>query len=192
MDAIRCRSASILKIPTPVKLFITRIFFFMERGRTNYLRLLGTNQHALLQEARNDAPGFTFVVRSMTIDFLKPAVLDDVLDVITLPQEVRGASIALLQECRRADDLLVTARVRVYLGRKSAAYNPLGFCCDIVKSVFSLPLYLAISVFQCFAKVPGVSRSGATIVSAMLFGADKRSAADFSFYLAIPTMSVQL
>ena len=70
--------------------------------------------------------------------------------------------------------------------------NPLGFCCDIVKSVFSLPLYLAIGVFQCFAMVPGVSRSGATIVSAMLFGADKRSAAEFSFYPAIPTMSVQL
>jgi acyl-CoA thioester hydrolase len=86
---------------------------FMERGRTNYLRLLGTNQHALLQEARNDAPGFTFVVRSMTIDFLKPAVLDDVLDVVTFPQEVRGASVTLLQECRRANDLLVTARVRV-------------------------------------------------------------------------------
>src|ERR1700745_1224601 len=80
---------------------------FMERGRTNYLRLLGTNQHALLQEARNDAPGFAFVVRSMTIDFLKPAVLDDVLDVVTLPQEVRGASVTLLQECRRSDDLLV-------------------------------------------------------------------------------------
>src|ERR1700694_4565732 len=86
---------------------------FMERGRTNYLRLLGTNQHALLQEAWNDAPGFTFVVRSMTIDFLKPAVLDDELDVVTLPQEIRGASIVLLQECRCADDLLVTARVRV-------------------------------------------------------------------------------
>jgi acyl-CoA thioester hydrolase len=86
---------------------------FMERSRTNYLRLLGTSQHALLQEAENDAPGFTFVVRSMTIDFLKPAVLDDVLDVVTLPQEVRGASITLLQECRRAEDLLVTARVRV-------------------------------------------------------------------------------
>ncbi|MET3910002.1 acyl-CoA thioester hydrolase [Bradyrhizobium sp. S3.3.6] len=86
---------------------------FMERGRTNYLRLLGTSQHALLPEAQNGAPGFTFVVRSMTIDFLKPAVLDDVLDVVTLPQEVRGASITLLQECRRAEDLLVTARVRV-------------------------------------------------------------------------------
>lgn len=86
---------------------------FMERGRTNYLRLLGTNQHALLKEARIDVPGFAFVVRSMTIDFLKPAVLDDLLDVVTIPQEVRGASIALLQECRRGDDLLVTARVRV-------------------------------------------------------------------------------
>lgn len=86
---------------------------FMERGRTNYLRLLGTNQQALLEEAGNDAPGFAFVVRSMTIDFLKPAVLDDVLDVVTLPQEVRGASIDLLQECRRRSDLLVMARVRV-------------------------------------------------------------------------------
>lgn len=86
---------------------------FMERGRTNYLRLLGTTQQALLREAKKDAPGFAFVVRSMTIDFLKPAVLDDLLDVVTVPQEVRGASIALLQECRRGDDLLVTARVRV-------------------------------------------------------------------------------
>jgi undecaprenyl-diphosphatase len=53
---------------------------------------------------------------------------------------------------------------------------------------FTLPMYLAIGVFQCFAMIPGVSRSGATIVSAMLLGADKRSAAEFSFFLAIPTM----
>ena len=55
-------------------------------------------------------------------------------------------------------------------------------------STFSLPMYLAIGVCQCFAMIPGVSRSGATIVSAMLLGADKRSAAEFSFFLAIPTM----
>jgi undecaprenyl-diphosphatase len=54
---------------------------------------------------------------------------------------------------------------------------------------FSLPMYLAIGICQCAAMVPGVSRSGATIVSAMLFGADKRSAAEFSFYLAMPTMA---
>ncbi|MCK1547006.1 YbgC/FadM family acyl-CoA thioesterase [Bradyrhizobium sp. 147] len=85
---------------------------FMERGRTNYLRLLVTDQQELLKEAQEDAPGFAFVVRSMSIDFLKPAILDDLLEVVTVPEEVRGASITLLQECRRGDDLLVTARVR--------------------------------------------------------------------------------
>ena len=54
---------------------------------------------------------------------------------------------------------------------------------------FSLGMYLAIGLFQCLAMIPGVSRSGATIVSAMLLGADKRSAAEFSFFLAMPTMA---
>jgi undecaprenyl-diphosphatase len=53
---------------------------------------------------------------------------------------------------------------------------------------FSLPMYLGIGCAQCLAMIPGVSRSGATIVSAMLFGADRRSATEFSFFLAIPTM----
>lgn len=54
---------------------------------------------------------------------------------------------------------------------------------------FPLPMYLGIGVAQCVAMIPGVSRSGATIVSAMLFGSDKRSAAEFSFFLAMPTMA---
>jgi undecaprenyl-diphosphatase len=54
---------------------------------------------------------------------------------------------------------------------------------------FSLPMFLGIGFAQCLAMVPGVSRSGATIVGAMLAGADKRSAAEFSFFLAIPTMA---
>ena len=49
-------------------------------------------------------------------------------------------------------------------------------------------MYLGIGFAQCMAMIPGVSRSGATIVSAMLFGSDKRSAAEFSFFLAMPTM----
>src|SRR3569623_1663356 len=53
---------------------------------------------------------------------------------------------------------------------------------------FPLPMYLGIGIAQCAAMVPGVSRSGASVVAAMLFGADKRSAAEFSFFLAIPTM----
>jgi undecaprenyl-diphosphatase len=55
--------------------------------------------------------------------------------------------------------------------------------------VFPLPMYLKIGIFQCLAMIPGVSRSGATIVGAMLMGADKRSAAEFSFFLAMPTMA---
>jgi acyl-CoA thioester hydrolase len=86
---------------------------FMERGRTNYLRLLGAGQRALFEETQNEAPGFAFVVRSMAIDFFKPAFMDDVLEIATMPQEVRGASITLLQQCRRVDDLLVEASVRV-------------------------------------------------------------------------------
>jgi undecaprenyl-diphosphatase len=54
---------------------------------------------------------------------------------------------------------------------------------------FTLRMYLLIGVFQCLAMIPGVSRSGATIVPAMLLGADKRSAAEFSFFLAMPTMA---
>ena len=54
---------------------------------------------------------------------------------------------------------------------------------------FPLPMYLVIGLAQCLAMVPGVSRSGTTIVSAMLLGSDKRAAADFSFFLAIPTMA---
>jgi undecaprenyl-diphosphatase len=54
---------------------------------------------------------------------------------------------------------------------------------------FSLPMYFSIGFFQCLSMIPGVSRSGTTIVSAMFMGADKRSAAEFSFYLAIPTMT---
>jgi len=56
-------------------------------------------------------------------------------------------------------------------------------------TAFPLMTYLIIGLCQCLAMIPGVSRSGATIVSAMLLGADKRSAAEFSFYLAMPTMA---
>jgi undecaprenyl-diphosphatase len=54
---------------------------------------------------------------------------------------------------------------------------------------FPLLTYLIIGFCQCLAMIPGVSRSGATIVAAMLLGADRRSAAEFSFYLAMPTMA---
>src|ERR1700709_441908 len=80
---------------------------FMERGRTNYLRLLGADQRALFEETEKEAPGFAFVVRSMQIEFLKPARMDDVLDIVTLPQEVKGASVLLGQRVMRGDETLI-------------------------------------------------------------------------------------
>ena len=53
---------------------------------------------------------------------------------------------------------------------------------------YPLSLCLKIGLFQCLALVPGTSRSGATIAGSLLMGTDKRSAAEFSFFLAIPTM----
>jgi len=86
---------------------------YMERGRTNYLRLLGADHRALFEQTEEEAPGFAFVVRAMSIDFLKPARMDDVLEISTEPEEVKGASITLHQRIRRGEELLVEASVRV-------------------------------------------------------------------------------
>ena len=55
----------------------------------------------------------------------------------------------------------------------------------------ALPLRtaLAIGFIQCLAMIPGVSRSGATIVGALMLGVNKRAAAEFSFFLSMPTMA---
>ncbi len=54
---------------------------------------------------------------------------------------------------------------------------------------YPLGLCFKIGLFQCLAMIPGTSRSGATIAGALLMGTDKRSAAEFSFFLAMPTMA---
>jgi acyl-CoA thioester hydrolase len=85
----------------------------MERGRTNYLRLLGARQRALFEETEKEATGFAFMVRSMQIEFLKSARMDDLLDVVTETAEVRGASVILRQTIRRGGDALIEAQVKV-------------------------------------------------------------------------------
>jgi len=86
---------------------------FMERGRTDYLRLIGADHRAMFEAAEREAPGFAFVVRSMTIEFIKPARMDDVLEIVTAPRDVKGASVILHQAVRREGELLVDAQVRV-------------------------------------------------------------------------------
>jgi undecaprenyl-diphosphatase len=54
---------------------------------------------------------------------------------------------------------------------------------------FGLPLAIKIGLFQCVSMIPGVSRSGATIMGALLMGVERKTAAHFSFFLAVPTMT---
>jgi acyl-CoA thioester hydrolase len=82
---------------------------FLERGRTDFLRLGGVDQSTL----HAAGAGVIFAVRRMTVDFLKPARMDDVLIVETRTAEVRGASLVIAQAIRRGDDTLLTADVRV-------------------------------------------------------------------------------
>jgi acyl-CoA thioester hydrolase len=83
---------------------------FMERGRTELLRELGIHQRALLE---GDGGAIFFVVRAMTIDFKRPARMDDLLAVETAILEVGAASLALGQKIWRDAELLVEARVTV-------------------------------------------------------------------------------
>ncbi len=84
---------------------------FFERGRTDYVRLLGVKQSEL---AESEEPA-AFLVRRMTIDFRRPARLDDLLDVVTTPGAVGGASITLTQTIRRGAETLVSAEVKIAL-----------------------------------------------------------------------------
>jgi acyl-CoA thioester hydrolase len=82
---------------------------FLERGRTDLLRLSGVDQSLL----HADGQGIIFAVRRMTIDYLKPARMDDVLHVETRTAEIRGASMTIAQRLTRGDDVIVTADVLV-------------------------------------------------------------------------------
>jgi acyl-CoA thioester hydrolase len=82
---------------------------FLERGRTEFLRAAGVDQSTLHAEGE----GLIFAVRRMTIDYLKPARMDDVLLIETHTADVRGASLTVAQRIRRGEEVLVTADVRV-------------------------------------------------------------------------------
>jgi acyl-CoA thioester hydrolase len=82
---------------------------FLERGRTDFLRLAGVHQSDLHAEGE----GLIFAVRRLIIDYLKPARMDDVLVVETRTAEVRGASLTIAQRILRDGEAIVTADVRV-------------------------------------------------------------------------------
>jgi acyl-CoA thioester hydrolase len=81
---------------------------YLERGRTEWLRSLGVEQLRLAQET-----GLVFAVRSLSIEYLKPARLDDQLAVLTELTLLGRAQVTLKQRIERSGETLVEASVRI-------------------------------------------------------------------------------
>jgi len=81
---------------------------FFERARTEWLRTFGYSNAGLMK-----AFGMVFVVRSMKLDYLRPALLDDLLDVTAQVKDIGRSRITLLQTVRRGDELLTEAEVHL-------------------------------------------------------------------------------
>lgn len=81
---------------------------FMERARTEWLRTHGYSNAGLMKEF-----GVVFVVRSLKLEYLKPALLDDMLDVTAQIKDVGRSRLTLLQTVRRGEDLLTEAETHL-------------------------------------------------------------------------------
>jgi acyl-CoA thioester hydrolase len=81
---------------------------YLERARTELLRGLGFEQRQLAGEA-----GLAFAVRSLSVEYLKPARLDDLLGVATVVEAIGRAQVTFAQSVVRAEEILLTATVRV-------------------------------------------------------------------------------
>ncbi|MBN8474018.1 tol-pal system-associated acyl-CoA thioesterase [Sulfuritalea sp.] len=80
---------------------------YIERGRTEFLRALGHDQNVLMKE------GVAFAVRAVSADYLKPAVLDDLLTIETAVASLGRAQMVFVQRVLRGTELLLEAKVRV-------------------------------------------------------------------------------
>lgn len=81
---------------------------YLERARTEWLRAAGVGLETLQREHRR-----LFVVRSIQLDYLNPARLDDQLDISVHMQQLKSASLSLAQSVSRAGDVLATGVVRL-------------------------------------------------------------------------------
>jgi acyl-CoA thioester hydrolase len=85
-----------------------------ERGRSDFLRLLGVRHSDLIAPGEGAEPA-AFVVRRLEIDYLRPARIDEVLEVVTECAELGGAHVLLSQQVRRGDSVLCKVSVKVVL-----------------------------------------------------------------------------
>ena len=103
-----------------------------ERGRSDYLRLLGTDARRLIDGSDSQEPA-AFVVRRMSLDYLRPSRIDEVLEVETWVKSLGGASVTLGQKVTREGRMLFEAEVVLVL--VSVSGKPLRLS-DAVRTAF--------------------------------------------------------
>lgn len=106
-----------------------RYLEFLERGRTDYLRLLGVH-HTELAEGKL-GENLVWVVRRMEIDFRSPARIDDILTVETHTAAISGARVKMHQSIKRGEELLISAVVEAAM--INSAGRPRRFPAEWVK-----------------------------------------------------------
>jgi len=97
---------------------------FCERGRSDFVRLLGIDANGLANPEAGEPA--IFVVRHVEIDYFKPGRMDDVLEVVTSCVEIGSASLKLRQDVRRDGTLIARALVTVVLVGRSGKAQRLG------------------------------------------------------------------
>lgn len=97
---------------------------FCERGRSDFIRMLGID-HRSLANLKDGAPA-VFVVRRIEVDYLKPARIDEVLEVVTRCSEIGGATLVLSQDVRRDGETLARLKVSVVLVSEAGKPQRLG------------------------------------------------------------------
>jgi undecaprenyl-diphosphatase len=123
---------------------------------------------------KRESGAFAFV-RNILIAFLPAAVIG-----LAIHKQIE----AMLGSARIVSIALIVGGIAILVIEKTAKRGDIA-------SVSAIPWQkaLLIGVFQCLAMIPGVSRSGATILGALSLGVERRTAAEFSFFLALPTMA---
>ncbi|WP_116090344.1 undecaprenyl-diphosphate phosphatase [Sphingomonas crusticola] len=127
----------------------------------------------LMGLARRDAASWRFL-RNILVAFIPAGVIG-----LALHKKIE----ALLSNAQVVAVALIVGGIVILLVERLAKRQNVAGVADI-----PLPTVAGIGFIQCLAMVPGVSRSGATIMGALALGVERRTAAEFSFFLAIPTM----
>ena len=123
----------------------------------------------------NREPGAFAFVRNIIIAFLPAAVIG-----LAIHKQIE----AMLGSARIVSVALIVGGIAILVIEKTAKRGDIASI-----SAISWQKALMIGFIQCLAMIPGVSRSGATILGALTLGVERRTAAEFSFFLALPTMA---